>query len=474
MAESIPLPQYIKGMVREAVVDSPVAPADSLELSMNLHFDIIGAVSLRKGMTLLGSQVRDNYNVLGMHTHINNAGTTRHILAKVGDALYPFTGSAWQTAIRTGLVAGSKMRYTTFVDYTFMVNGSGSNGDDIKSYNGSIGTTNCASLPKGDDIENYRSRLWVLDSSTDKVYYSDVVNTDNTITGGAEFIQISPQDGDKAVALKRSPNALLVFKQNHIYRIQNINTVDPDPKIYRGTYSKDSIIESKIGIHFHHSSGFYTYNDGGQPTELSKPIYDFVKAIPRANYENVTGWADDDHLNWSVGDLTVGGIAFTNVVFNYTISTELWTIYSMGSEIKSACAYDNGTDQFLLVGDDDGNVLKWGVGDTDNGTAIFYDLQTHWLYLPQNKSSITALSELATLHENAQGSNVQWQFNNASSFEWKGGGTIKKDLVDTFPINAKNIIRIRLRLHGQSKGTGFLFRGWELLNAVVNGPQPTK
>lgn len=469
MTEKLSLPPYIKGMVREAAVDSPMSPPDSVELSLNLHTDTIGAMKLRKGLTLLGAQVEAGAPVLGIGNYRNNAGTTYRALAKVDTDLYAYNGSTW-SSIRNTLVAASKMRYTNFVDYTFMVNGHGALGDDIKSYNGTaIGTTNVASLPKGDFIENYRSRIWVADNSVDKLYYSDVVTTSNTITGGTAFIQISPADGEKIRGLKRSPRSLLVFKENHIYRVYNINSVDPDPAINRGTYSQDSIIESKSGIHYHHPTGFYDYVDGGEQKEISRPIIDIIQAIPRSYYDNVSGWADEDHLYWSVGDITLGGVAFNNVVCAKTLSTENWTIYSYGSEIRSAGLYDSGTSLIQLVGDDAGNVLQFNTGTTDNGTPIFYDLQTHWLYVSQLRTSAKSFTELSTLHENAQGGNLEFQIDTDSPNKWRPIKGLTRNLYQIDSLNAKDFTRIRFRFVGNSTGSPFLFRGWEFLNLLVGG-----
>lgn len=468
MSEKLSLPPYTKGMIRESAVDSPLSPPDSVELSLNLNNDTIGAMKLRKGMTSLGSNISAS-PVLGLGNYRNNAGTAYKALAKVGTALYHYGGSSW-ASIRTSLVSGSKMRFTNFVDYTFMVNGSGSNGDDIKTYDGStIGTTNVASLPKGDFIENYRSRIWVADNSVDKLYYSDVVTTSNTITGGTSFIQISPADGEKITGLKRTARALLVFKENHIYRVFNINSTDPDPTINRGTYSHDSIIEGKDGLYYHHPTGFYRYVDGGQQEEISRPIIDIIQAIPRSYYGNVSGWTDDDHLYWSVGNISLGGITFSNVVCVRTISTESWSIYSTGSEIRSAGTYDNGTTIYNLVGDDVGNVLQWGVGTTDNGTPIFYDLQTHWLYLSQIKTTTKSFTDLATFHENAQGGNLSYQINTDLPNKWRPIGSLAKDLIQINSVNAKDFTRIRFRFSGSSSGSPFTFRGWELLNLLILG-----
>lgn len=464
---NIPLPLPQNGIVREAAVDELMVPENTVQEAVNLHFDRIGAVTLRKGLTLLGSQIADGTAVLGIGNYRNNAGTTYRALAKVGTAVYAYNGSSW-SAVRSGLGASTKARFTNFIDLTYMVNGNAGSG--VQTYNGSsFGTSNVGSLPAGDFIEQYRSRVWVGDSATDKLYYSNVVSTSNTITGGTEFLQISPQDGEKMTGLKRHPRALLVFKNNHIYRVFTTNSTDPDPSIFRGTYSQESIIEGKDGISYHHPSGFYNFVFDGQQEEISRPIIDIAQAIPRSYYENVSGWVDDDHKYWSIGDITLGGVNFTNVVVRYTVSTQIWTVYSYASEIRCAGLYDDGTNLITILGDDDGNVLQFDSGATDNSSAIFYDLKTHWMYFSQLRTTSKSLAEIASLHENAHGGNLSYQIDMDSPNKWTPIGELRDDLYQIHNLGVERFTRIRFRLSGSSSGSPFIFRGFEALNLLIEG-----
>ncbi len=470
MATDFPIPPFQNAMVREAAVDETMVPQDSVELSLNMHFDRIGAIQRRPGTTLLGTQLVDNTPILGLGFFRNNAGTIFSAVAMVGTKVKAFLAGAWTDA-RTSLTDGSKARFTNFVDYIFMVNGHANEVCATWPGSGSFGSTNVASLPKGDFIENYRSRIWIADNSVDKVYYSDVVSTSNTITGGSAFIQISPNDGEKIRALKRHPRALLVFKENHIYRIFSINSTDPDPSIFRGTYSQESVVEAKDGIYYHHPTGFYKFVFDGEQEEISRPIIDIIQAIPRANYENIAGWADEDHVYWSIGDITLAGMTLSNVVCRRTISTKAWTIYSYPDEFRSSTLYDDGTDLFTLVGDVDGNVLKFNVGNDDHGTGIFYDLTTHWMYLTNNKNALKTISELVALHEDAAGANMAFQVDQDNQSDtnnaWQPMDGLSGGLITTLGCDAKNFTRIRFRMFGSSSGTPFLFRNFEVKNLVV-------
>ena len=476
--QTFTLPELKNGIVREAAVDEFIVPKDSVELAINMHFDRIGAVMRRPGVTKLGDTISSGNPVLGMGVFRNNAGTVHAALAKVDTVVYANTGSGW-TSVRTGLTASTKARFTTFADYVYMVNGNNTNNNGAAlgtwSGSGSFGTTNDGDLPDGDFIENYRSRIWVADNSVDKVYYSDVVATNNAITGGTSFIQISPNDGEKITALKRHSRALLVFKQNHIYRIFSISSTDPDPAIFRGTYSQESVVESKDGIYYHHPTGFYKFVFDGEQEEISRPIIDVVKAIPRSKFEDIVGWSDEDHVAWEIGDITLDGISFTNLVCRRTISTQVWTIYSYPFEVRSAALYDNGSDLFNLLGGSDGSVYKYDVGNGDNGSDIFFDLITHWMYLTEDRSLQKTLTKIKAYTENAVGVNVSFQLDGDSQQKtnnaWRPIRGIQKNLADTLSLNASNFTRIRFRFSGSSKGTPEIFRGMEGLDITTAQPE---
>lgn len=470
MSERFSLPVMKNAVVREAAVDEAMVPQDSVELALNVQFDRIGAVTLRPGTTLLGAQITAGTPVLGMSFYRNNAGSSYAALAKVGTTVKAYAGTSW-SSVRTGLTAGSKARFTNFVDCSIMVNGSANEAVASWAGTGTFSTsTNVTNAPKGDYIENYRSRVWIADGATDKLYYSDVVSTTNTLTWpvSPQFLQISPQDGEKIRGIKRHPRALLVFKENHIYRIFSINSTDPDPSINRGTYSQESIIEAKDGIYYHHPTGFYKFVFDGEQEEISRPIIDIIQAIPRSSYENIAGWADDDHVYWSVGDVTVGGLTLSNLICRRTISTQLWTLYSGPTEIRSSALYDSGTSLVQLLGDTDGNVLQFDTGTTDNGSPIFYDIQTHFTYLTQNKHLKKSLTKLAALSENATGAHISFQIDTDKPNVWRSAGEIQKVIYDTLSVSTQNFTRIRFRISGSSSGTAFIFRGLEILDLVTS------
>lgn len=362
----------------------------------------------------------------------------------------------------------------SFLDSEWVTNGTNA----MQTWNGGggdFGTTNAVGAPVAKFIENFRSRAWGANTSSypSRVYYSSTPSGTPlaiTWTGtGTGYIDISPGDGEDITGIKKFARSLLVFKNNFIYPINSINDTEPDPQIFVGTYSQESIVLGKDGVYFHHPSGIYRLRRGETtPKEISRPIYGFIKNIPSSSYENVGGWKDDDHIYESIGDITIDGVSFVNIVARWTISTEVWTIYSYSRELRVGCDYDNGTTIFQIAGDTDGKIYKLNIGKTDDEDPIHYSLITQWYNLTGLRSKTTTITKLAGLCKNAQGSRIEWQNQDDSYYKWHKIGQLEK--TDTI-FDSQNIRgnKIRFRLSGSSSGDPFIFQGLEILTGVDEG-----
>lgn len=467
------------GLMTTGAVSESRIPLDAVTESINFNFDRIGAATLRKGTTLLGDAGVLSGDLLGLYEFRDSgSGTNNRIVAVNGTVLYYLSGTTW-TSKRTGLTAASKARFTTFLDYLWMVNGveataiwTGASGDSF------ITTGNAANAPVGKFIENFRSRVWIAGNPTypDRLYYSSlpsavttpIVLWDTNVNTG-QWIDISPSDGENITALKRTQSSLLVFKTNHIYRVYTIDETEPDPKINVGTPSAESIVEAKDGVYFYHSSGFYKYG-GGQPDEISKPIIDIINNITLANQAKVTGWLepDGDHIVWSVGNVTINGVTFNNLEVRYTISTQTWTHYTKPTQVLCASRYNDGTNLFQLVGDTSGNVLKVDIGVTDNGTPISYSLVHRWGTADGTLSTEKHISKILFHHYGGNGGNLSYQKEDDVLNDWtKSIGQLSKSLTYFNNANIKGR-KLRFRLSGISSGEPFIYNGFEIIDGVTN------
>jgi hypothetical protein len=463
------LTNYQSGLITPSAVSESQMPMEAVSESINLNFDRIGSVSLREGTTILGNNLSGS--LLGLYEFRDSgAGTNNQIIAVKGTAVYYLSSGTW-TSKRT-VTTGLKSRFATFLDFIFMVNGTDATAIwDGNPSNSFLTTGNASGAPIGKFIENYRSRMWIAGNATypDRIYYSSIPSAESTpvITWSTDvatgdWIDISPQDGENITALKRDKNALLVFKQNHIYRVYSTSQTDPDPKISVGTYSQESVVDAKDGVYFFHPTGIYRYQEGGV-LDISQPIIDFIKNIPASQYENVCGWQDGNHIYWSLGDITENGITHTNVVIRYTISSQCWTTYSYPTKFVVSSPYNDGTTLYYLVGDSSGNVLKTNTGNTDNGTPITYSLITRPYTIDGLFSSTKLITKLSAIHTGAEGSLLSSRVDGDNANKWSPISQVGKSC-EPLRCNIRGH-KIWFRLSGSSVGEPFVYQGLEILES---------
>ncbi len=381
----------------------------------------------------------------------------------MADKVYYLSGGTW--TVTKSVSSGYKARFSTFLDYMFMVNGK----DPTTIWDGTTWSTtgNALNAPIGKYIENFRTRMWIAGNSTfpDRLYYTDVptaaatpvVVWDTDVATG-NWIDISPSDGENITGLKRTKNVLLVFKHNHIYQVSSVNDTEPDPKINVGTYSQESIVEGKDTIYFHHPSGIYSYQGGGVKL-LSKPIQDWIDAMPVTQYDNVCGWADNDHIYHSLGDLTVGGISYSNVVTCYTVSSQVWTIYTYPTKPLVSSNYNDGSTLYQVVGDDDGNIIIMNYGNDDLGIPITISMVTRPYTFDGLFSTTKNISRIAAEFNKAEGMTISYKADDWDKNKFVDCMVLKKT-GDSQNVSIRGN-KIWFRLSGFSKGEQFSFDGIE-------------
>jgi hypothetical protein len=460
-------------------VSDYLLPDGAVTTAKNVHFDILGKVTLRPGVTLINAQVSDTYPCLGLYYFKSSTAAYSQLLSVFSDGtnndVYYKNGASWDKT-REDDDKDLKTRFTTFLDQVIKVNGTQTAvaWDGNGAWGQAIGVTaNCLNLDdmdafKGNLIENFKQRVYMAGNATNpsRLFFSWVVSSAPHIEWdpATDYVDINPNDGDKITALKKYALDLIVFKQNFMYRYRGVSGVDPEPLIKLGTYSHESVVEAKNGLYFHHPSGIYLYN-GGYPQEISRPVSDFIDAIPSTYYSTISAWTDPDHVYYSIGDVTVNGVAWTNVVLRYTISSEVWTVYSYASEMRRGTTWDNGTNEVRVVGDDDGNVLTLDSGATDNGTGIQYELVTKFYELGA-MTEIKSINTLSAICEKAQSTMLAWQVDDKTA--WNTMGQLRKYVTLFKDQNIKGH-RIRFKLFGSSSITAFIFEGLEFLEVKNEG-----
>ena len=473
----------VRGIIRPSQVDDTLIPDVAVTESINFHFDRIGAATVRPGIAAVGSTVLTARPAVGFHNA--QAGTALAVFSNGSSStIYSYNGTAWSVSLDGG-TASVRIRFVDFGSYTIALNFIYNTYSSMRFWNAGssrhwlntgtpINPQNMwGRTPQVGEV--YKSRVYLagdtsVEGSPSRLYFSSVISSTGVITWSptADFVDINPGDGESITAIKRFSLELLVFKPNYIYRFRT-SGVDPDPLIKIGTRSQESIVEGKRGLYFHHDTGFYKYS-GGYPVEISRPIADIVDAIPYSQYDNIVAWNDNDHIYWSVGNLTItseptGNITWRNVVLVYTESSEVWTVYSYANEIQAGMTYTRGTVFSRLVATDNGVVATHGSGTTDLGEPIEYRLRTKW-HEWENVITQKVLHEMLAVCEKAQASEVMYQTD--ENYEWITIGTITK-MVSFFEELNISFHRIRFLITGISRFEASIFRGLEITKGINEG-----
>ncbi len=408
----------------------------------------------------------------------------RWLYAGHGDEVSNLASGTW-TSRRSGLAQVSKPRFSQYLNYIWMVNGDESIGGDpvATSDGGNFGDDLVPEgFPPGDFISaGFEGRVWVADKTLGILYYTDIVQFTPpifytlTYNPDVNFITtISPQTGETFTALYEVPRALLVFTENSITRVYGATSLDAYPAYNVGTFSHESIIETKEGIYFHHSSGFYQFDYGSQPVEISRRIIDFVKAIPRSSYEDITGVYDGfDSVEWSVGQVTVEDVVYTNCVLRYTISTQVWTIYDYPlNTVTAMIYYDDGVNINHLMGTEAGKVGAMDSGTTDFGQPFYFEFIDRWRSFTEMYYQNKSISGLNVYSENAAGANVSYQIQKSGPNAWKPIFTITEANNSLSPNNGTDPFDVlRIRVAGNTKGTQVVIHGMEITQLTILGQE---
>ena len=472
----------IYGVIRPAEVDDTLVPDGAVTEAQNFHFDRKGNSTVRLGIAGLGSTVLSARPCFGLHGA--QAGTAIAVFSNGSSAtIYSFSAGAWAVSLDGG-TASVAARFIDFGSYTIAINFIYNTYTSMRFWN--AGTSrhwhNTGNPINPQNMwgracnlgEVYKARAYLggdtsAEGNGSRLYNSSVISSAGVITWAptTDFVDINPGDGENMTGLKRFSLELCVFKPNYIYRFKTTG-IDPDPLIKIGTRSNESIVEGKKGLYFHHDTGFYRYS-GGYPLEISRPISDFIEAIPFSKYTTISAWNDSDHIYWSIGNIPIAEtnetVTWKNVVLRFTESSELWTIYSYPTEIRRGMTYNSGSNLTRIVGTENGLVGTLNSGNTDFGEPIKYRLRTKW-YEWEGIASVKNIQRMLGICEKAQAAELMYMTDDDIS--WKSIGQLKKFLT-YFENTDIRFHRIRFQVTGVSKNEPMIFKGLEILEGINEG-----
>ena len=470
----------IYGVIRPAEVSDELIPDGAVTEVKNFSFDRKGVSTVRSGLTGLGSTVLNARPCVGLHNA--QSGTAISVFSNGATAtIYTLSSGTWGMSLDGG-TASVSIRFVDFGSYTIALNFMYDTYSSMRFWNaGSSRHWHHTGNPINPQNmwgyapqlgEVYKSRIYLAgDTSKEgngsRLYFSSVITSAGNITWTptSDFVDINPGDGEVISALKRFSLELLVFKPNYIYRFRTTG-VDPDPLIKIGTRSQESVVEGKKGLYFHHDTGFYRYS-GGYPTEISRPISDFIAAIPFSQFSQIASWNDQDHIFWSIGNVTTAddSVLWRNTVLRFTESSEVWTIYSYASDLRRGATFNSGSSITRIVGTDYGLVATLDSGTTDFGHPINYRIRTKWYEL-EGIENRKLIERLVAICEKAQGSELMYQVDDDSA--WRTIGQVR-EFINFFDNTNIRFHRIKFQLTGVSRNEPPIFKGLEIIEGKNEG-----
>lgn len=497
ITEPIILRDFSRGVYRKSAVNNALIPPNSVAHAQNINFDTqIGNGVVRSGTTVLGTTVASRINPLGLTEFVPSGSTNGLLIAAYSattNAQMYFYNGAWSQATTTsGLLSNTNYnRFAMLGNYTFRVNGS----EVMTSTNdgNTWGFTNCMTtngiltnliyrsksrlLTAGDTsvgAGKTKSRIWfssIIDPSTSP----PTITWNNNISTG-DFIDINPDDGSNITGFAETSGLVLIFKDKAMYRLNVITkTVDTDNIFNIGAVSQEAITTCEGLVYFFSGTDIRQTN-GDLPVQISRlGVQDWINAIPQANWSTIAAGTDGASVYFAIGSVTMfinqnDEQIFTNVILKFSPRDQTWSVHAYKNGFKFFCQYTTSANGRTMMGSDTaGNVQTINLGNNDNGTAIFYELQTQEQELGLSRSKIKTISDkLVVLTRNGQDSAFAVKANDNDFISLKGTLEKRINTLKDIPNNL-SANYFTFKWSGTSGGIAPVFEGVEIPSFTDQG-----
>jgi len=412
-----------------------IVPENSSKLNLNLDSDdVLGELVSRLGTTIVGSQIIDAKPILGLHNFRDSVGSGSKLFAVVSDGTYNDIYD-----VLTGAKSlendtkDNKTRFLTYLDSCLRLNGVDApkawNGSAWISTGGAFDLANMPTLAKGAIEFKDRVYLWGFSNDPDKVHISGIANATTRViswTVDNRFIVFEQEDGGGGItAMAKVPGYVLVWKKRTMKRYDG-SSAYPEDMVNQGAPSQEAVVVAAQTAWWINENGAWA-SQGGVPKKISSyTVEKIIKSISATNLLNVASGTDEDHVYWSFSSVTISRETYTNIVLKYNILQNSWDVRKYPTLHRVYARYVDDTGAvFTLLGDDDGTVYKLDVGNSDNGSSIFWAQETHPLSFGY-RMFLKSISRIGFITENVSGASVMWRTTDKPE-DWKSLGAINGD-----------------------------------------------
>jgi hypothetical protein len=422
-------------------VQDSICPPNSVKLALNMDSDVeLGSLVSRLGTGSLGTQVVDGATCLGTHYHRDTVGSNHYLFGAFSDGantdIYNMLTGAKSLEDDT---LGLKTRFCTFLGSTVRVNGT----DVCKSFNGSAWVTSGgafdeANMPKGKMVLEWKDRVYTagVSASPNILYYSSIADPDTeTVSWTTDngYMAIEQEDGGGAItALEKVPGYILIFKERSMKRWDNSSTY-PEDLVGVGAPFQEAVCRGRGMVFVANQEGLWMTN-GGYPKKISKPIQDLWNEI---DTDNIATYCDETYVYIYVGDITLNGNTYSNILFKYNIDSQTFDIYSYYNEFTCFAWYLSSGSKVIIAGDKDGQVLQLNSGNSDYPSIpITWSVETQDIDFGSRRK-IKEISNVSIYSRNVRTGQFFYRVNSDQDVNWKSVRNITNDVEDITDFKGK-------------------------------------
>lgn len=324
-------------------------------------------------------------------------------------------------------------------------------------------------------LEVYKGRLYLGNVKTgSKTYPSRVIFSEVSRDSFPENNYFDDM-GEGITGLKEYSGALFVFTQDKVaawdeYSLTVLNTNG-------GTTNKQTIQVSESRMLWYNRGGVYMYAGGTEAVLISRPVQDWITAIENAN-EVTAGLDPRGRYCLYIGNVTLNGVNYNNVILRYDILINAWDIlidrpFKYWTRNKAGGVYETYTTNV-----NGQQVWQIDLGYALNGSAQESVYQTPKLFgAAENVDDIKNAYEIQVVYK-PTGANeyLTAQYRVGGTGTWSNvEGTVNNvSLSGTDDIKVQRLIIpskaagkfIELKLSHSSSGSGFNIYGINLIYDV--------
>lgn len=327
----------------------------------------LGAMLKRLGYLRVGGVIQASKSITGLFDS-RETPSVKRMLATIDDStsddtqLFYNNAGTWTEigAAETAWAnkAGINVEMETFIGYTFFVGYGATDGFlPVGSLtNTTFSTsTNVTSMPQAKYIRRYRDRIYIANCYTGataypyRVYFSSVPSA-GAITWDTTNDFIEVDYSEEITGLAENWDYLIIFTATSAYYYNQSSK----KKLWeRGCSNHRTIKKTDSYLIWADGDGVYVSANLGRPQNIAGNVIDFIRGSTPANY-----FAElvDEEYHLYVGDVTVDGVAYTNVDLIFNFPTSSWRWEELTDEMTIFARYNDSGEQRLYMGDNAGQV----------------------------------------------------------------------------------------------------------------------